>query len=91
MRQVGEVTYTDAHIRSGENRGEVRFLKFQNSKFYKVCFKSRKGLYMAKKKLDGTKLHGRRIRLKIIEDGSRAVGSHKVEFYKVFLVSHSKI
>jgi len=64
MRQVGEVTYTDAHIRSGENRGEV-------------CFKSRKGLYMAKKKLDGTKLHGRRIRLKIIEDGSRAVGSHK--------------
>lgn len=64
MRQVGEVTYTDAHIRSGENRGEV-------------CFKSRKGLYMAKKKLDNTKLHGRRIRLKIIEDGSRAVGSHK--------------
>jgi len=64
MRQVGEVTYTDAHIRSGENRGEV-------------CFKSRKGLYMAKKKLDNTKLHGRRIRLKIIEDGTRAVGTHK--------------
>merc|ERR1711990_1364233 len=64
MRQAGEVTYTDAHIRSGENRGEV-------------CFKNRKGLYTAKKKLDGTKLHGRRIRLKIIEDGSRAVGSHK--------------
>merc|ERR1711953_343672 len=64
MRQAGEVTYTDAHIRSGEHRGEV-------------CFKNRKGLYTAKKKLDGTKLHGRRIRLKIIEDGSRAVGSHK--------------
>merc|ERR1712137_1224677 len=64
MRQAGEVTYTDAHIRSGKNRGEV-------------CFKNRKGLYTAKKKLDRTKLHGRRIRLKIIEDGSRAVGSHK--------------
>ena len=37
---------------------------------------------MAKKKLDNTKLHGRRIRLKIIEDGSRAVGSHKVSFQK---------
>ena len=35
MRQAGEVTYTDAHIRSGENRGEV-------------CFKNRKGLYTAK-------------------------------------------
>merc|ERR1711953_24643 len=64
MRQAGEVTYTDAHIRSGEHRGEV-------------CFKNRKGLYTAKKKLDRTKLHGRRIRLKIIEDGSRAVGTHK--------------
>ena len=38
---------------------------------------------MAKKKLDNTKLHGRRIRLKIIEDGSRAVGSHKVSFSEI--------
>ena len=40
MRQAGEVTYTDAHIRSGENRGEV-------------CFKNRKGLYTAKVRCKG--------------------------------------
>ena len=40
MRQAGEVTYTDAHIRSGENRGEV-------------CFKNRKGLYTAKVSFKG--------------------------------------
>ena len=41
MRQAGEVTYTDAHIRSGENRGEV-------------CFKNRKGLYTAKVRFKGS-------------------------------------
>ena len=38
---------------------------------------NQKNSFVFQKKLDRTKLHGRRIRLKIIEDGSRAVGSHK--------------
>ena len=53
MRKVGEVTYTDAHVRSGEGKGEV-------------CFKDRKGLYRAMKKLDKTKVAGKKIRLKIM-------------------------
>ena len=53
MRRVGEVTYTDAHVRSGEGKGEV-------------CFKDRKGLYRAMKKLQKTKLAGKKIKLKIV-------------------------
>ena len=53
MRRAGEVTYTDAHVRSGEGRGEV-------------CFKDRKGLYRAMKKLQRAKLAGKRIKLKIV-------------------------
>ena len=53
MRRAGEVTYTDAHVRSGEGRGEV-------------CFKDRKGLYRAMKKLQKAKLAGKRIKLKIV-------------------------
>ena len=53
MRKAGEVTYTDAHVRSGEGRGEV-------------CFKDRKGLYKAMKKLQKTKVAGKRIKLKIV-------------------------
>jgi len=54
MRRAGEVTYTDAHVRSGEGRGEV-------------CFKDRKGLYRAMKKLQRAKLAGKRIKLKIVK------------------------
>ena len=43
MRQVGEVTYTDAHIRSGENRGEVRFFRLSDFKVLKGLFQIPKG------------------------------------------------
>ncbi|CBY09430.1 unnamed protein product [Oikopleura dioica] len=62
MRRAGEVTYTDAHVRSGEGNGEV-------------CFKDRKGLYRAMQKLNSTRLGGKKIRLRIVEDGSREVPS----------------
>merc|ERR1711990_796011 len=59
MRQAGEVTYTDAHQRMGKNRGEV-------------CFYDRDGLHAAKKKFDGEEVNGRKIKVRITEDGSRS-------------------
>merc|ERR1712210_378283 len=59
MRKAGEVTYTDAHQRMGKNRGEV-------------CFANSDDLHAAYKKFDGEDVNGRRLRLKITEDGSQS-------------------
>jgi len=59
MRQAGEVTYTDAHQRMGKNRGEV-------------CFVDREALHAAKKKFDGEECNGRKLEVRITEDGSRS-------------------
>ena len=52
MRKAGEVTYTDAHNRMGERRGEV-------------CFEKRAGLYKAMRSFQNHKIHGRRIKIRI--------------------------
>ena len=51
MRQVGEVTYTDAHIRSGENRGEVRILYSEIFKLVLVMFSHYEIMFVAIKVL----------------------------------------
>lgn len=50
MRQAGEVTFADAHKQLGEGRGVVDFATYDDMKD-------------AMKRLDGTELCGRRIRL----------------------------
>lgn len=59
MRRAGEVTYVDAHNRSGRGRGEC-------------CFGTRDIMLKAKDELDGFEINGKRIELYIKEDGSRS-------------------
>jgi len=59
MRQAGEVTYVDAHTRSGRGYGEA-------------CFSSRKDLYNAVDTLDGSEINGKQIRLTVKDDGDRS-------------------
>ena len=51
FRKCGTVTYTDAHYRMGQNRGEV-------------CFEREEELKRALKDFDGYELNGREITVK---------------------------
>ena len=50
MRKCGEVTYTDAHYRSGEGRGEV-------------CYASREEMERCLDEMDGFEINGKQIRV----------------------------
>ena len=50
MRKCGEVTYTDAHYRSGEGRGEV-------------CYSNREEMERCLDEMDGYEINGKQIRL----------------------------
>lgn len=58
FRKCGEVTYTDAHYRMGEGRGEV-------------CFETRDGMEKAMKDLNGEEINGKRIKLQYGDDSGR--------------------
>jgi len=49
-RKYGEVTYTDAHFRTGEGKGEV-------------CFAERDDLEKALDEMDGTEIMGKRVQV----------------------------
>jgi arginine/serine-rich splicing factor 4/5/6 len=49
-RKYGEVTYTDAHFRSGEGRGEV-------------CFVERADMDKALEEMDGEEIMGKRVKV----------------------------
>ena len=68
MRRAGEVTYTDAHVRSGEGNGEVCFKdrKGNNSSDSPLIKIEKSGLYRAMQKLNSTRLGGKKIRLRIV-------------------------
>lgn len=60
MRKAGEVTYVDAHTRSGRGRGEA-------------CFATRDELYRALEDLQGMKVYDRAVKLHVKEDGDKDV------------------
>jgi len=58
MRKCGEVTYTDAHYRSGEGRGEV-------------CYSTREDMERCLDEMDGFEINGKKIRVSQGEGESR--------------------
>jgi len=62
-RKFGEVTYTDAHFRSGEGRGEV-------------CFEAREDMEKALDEMDGEEIMGKRVKVTTSDNDGRSNNYH---------------
>lgn len=75
MRKAGEVTYVDAHTRSG--RGNWKLFKNRKYKTHQgrgeACFATRDELYRAFEDLQGMKVYDRAVKLHVKEDGDKDV------------------